>query len=251
MSNLIKIVTVIPCWERADILAIIMDNLDHFFDQTKDKIDLTVLYIFSLNDPELKELLCNYRAATHKRDYIYSPNEKLGQKVNDGIEYASILEYDYIMNFGSDDLIHPSIIDLYMPFLAMRIPFFGLRSVWFYEFDRPAFFFSYYNENHIVGAGRMIHRNVISKVKESFGQLYDTIINRGMDTQSSNRIKELGYKDLIISSGSFPYLVDIKSDVNINSFETIQSSAKLRGYHSDEICEIEKFFPALIKHKQK
>ncbi len=251
MDNLTKIVIVIPCWKRADILEITMDNLDNFYHETKTKIDLTVLYIFSLNDPELKTILFNYRKAVHPKDYIYSENAKLGKKLNDGIQYASLIGYDYIMNFGSDDLIHPNIIDLYMPYLAMKIPIFGLKSVWFYEFFKPPFFYSYYNTSHIVGAGRMIHKNVIKKVTEKFGQLYESNINRGMDTMSANRIMECGYKQLIISAGTFPYLVDIKSDTNINSFDGIRASAKTRNYFSNETCDLENFFPVLFKYKIK
>jgi hypothetical protein len=250
MNNLTKIVIVIPCWKRADILSITMDNLDNFYHATKTKIDLTVLYIFSLNDPELKNILFNFRNANHPKDYIYSENKQLGKKLNDGIQYASLLQYDYIMNFGSDDLIHPDIIDLYMPYLALKIPMFGLKSVWFYEFDKQPFFFSYYNKNHIVGAGRMIHKNVIEKVTEKFGGIYDSNINRGMDTMSENRILECGYKQLIINSGTFPFIVDIKSETNINSFSDIRNSAKSKRCLGDEICDLENFYPVLFNYKQ-
>lgn len=251
MSNLIKIVIIIPCWKRANILSIVMDQLDYFHNATKNKIDVTVLYVFSLNDPELKQILQHYHNAIHTRDLIYSSNEKLGKKHNDGIRYASTMfEYDYIMNFGSDDLIHADIIDVYMPFMRMNVPLFGLKSVWFYEFKRPPLFFSYYNENHIVGAGRMIHRSVIDRVIDKFNGLYEPNLLRGMDTMSANRIMECGIKQLIIPSGTFPYIVDIKSEVNINSFEKIRSSAKRRGLFSLDTCDLEEYFPILYQYRR-
>jgi hypothetical protein len=131
-------------------------------------------------------------------------------------------DYEYIMNFGSDDLLHSDAIDLYLPYLTMKVPLFGLKSLWFYEFDKLPFFFSYYNQDHIVGAGRMIHRTVIDKVKQRFGCMYEPDIKRGMDTMSAARMKECGFVQTLVESGRLPLLVDIKSTININSFDSVK-----------------------------
>ena len=45
-------------------------------------------------------------------EWINSPNAALGRKWNDGIWYAGInLAADYIVRFGSDDVVHPSFFD--------------------------------------------------------------------------------------------------------------------------------------------
>jgi hypothetical protein len=250
MNKLPKIVMIIPCWQRADILSICMDQMDYFHNATQTKIDLTVLYVFSLNDPELKEILTLYKSAIHPRDFIYSANEQLGRKINDAIDYASILGYDYIMNSGSDDLYHPELIDLYLPFIYMEIPFFGIKSCWFYEFDRPSLFFSYYNSEWIVGAGRMIHKTVIEKVKNEFGELYLPNINRGMDTMSARRIMLFGYNQIIVNSKDLPLVVDVKSPVNINSFDSlINNTYNKPGCYTKPASYLENIYPVLAHHK--
>lgn len=47
--------------------------------------------------------------------WVNSPNSPLGTKWNDGLYFAGInLEADYIVRFGSDDVVHPSFFD-YLP----------------------------------------------------------------------------------------------------------------------------------------
>jgi len=45
-------------------------------------------------------------------EWIHSPNAALGRKWNDGIWYAGVnLGADFIVRFGSDDVVHPSFFD--------------------------------------------------------------------------------------------------------------------------------------------
>jgi hypothetical protein len=216
-----KVVIIIPCWKRAEVAGLVFKQFDVLFETTKSKIDLMVIYIFSLSDPELKELINHYKSSNHPRDYIYSANARLGQKINDGIDYASRYQYDYIMNSGSDDLIHPNIIDLYLPFINDKVLIFGLNKLYFHKQGEHPIFFSYYNTPHVIGAGRMIHKKVIQSVLKQYPGLYAPDINRGMDTMSAKRMHEFGFEQTVIDPGEFPMIVDIKSDVNINSFEEL------------------------------
>lgn len=216
-----KIVIVIPCWKRADIVDIVSKQLDVFFSETINSIELTVLYVFSMEDPELDHLYSIYIKANHKRDCIFSGNGLLGRKLNDGIKYAEKFNYDYIMNFGSDDIIHPDIIQLYQKSLDKELDIIGLNSVFFYNNDADPILYSYYNKPFLIGAGRLIHRRVIESVVREYGGLYKIDLNRGMDTFSGKRMKSLGFIENTLNSAEFPYIVDIKSDVNINSYKDI------------------------------
>jgi len=218
-----KIVMVIPCWERVEVFSLVCKQLDIFAEKTKEIIDFRVVYVFSENDPELFELKYAYLTSNHQRHHIFSDNELLGQKLNDGITYAQVYEYDYLMNFGSDDLIHESIIDLYMPFINARTAIFGINKLYFLQKNEDPLFFSSYNVPYVIGAGRMIHRSVVQYVIFKHGALYLPEINRGMDTMSAKRMEECGYKQRVIDPGEFPMIVDIKSEININSFESIST----------------------------
>lgn len=208
-------------------------QLDIFYFETDEKIDLTVMYVFSKEDPDLSKLEYIYDFSNHKRDKIYSSNSRLGKKLNDGINAAILkYDYDYIMNGGSDDLFHPKMIDLYLPYILNKTKIFGLNKLYFYQKGKDPLFFQYYNTPHLVGAGRMIHRSVINAVKYKYTDLYDNDIRRGMDGMSARRMINCGFKQTIIDPDTFPMLVDIKSDENINSFERIVLNAKRRAVKS-------------------
>lgn len=224
MSDKKKIAIVIPCWKRSLILKYVMKQFDIFYQEVKDQVDILVIYVFSGNDPELKKNLLYYLQADHPRDYIYSSNDFLGQKLNHGIEHAMKYDFDYMMNCGSDDFIHSKIIALYQKKIEKGEKLFGVNKLYFYKETEDPLFFTDYNKPYVVGAGRMIHKDVIKHIFNEYSGLYTKEINRGMDTQSANLMHTLGYCEKRIDPGKFPYIIDIKSDVNINSFKRINDS---------------------------
>lgn len=226
----IKIAIVIPCWQRSEILKYVMRQFDTFYQHVINEVDLIVVYVFSKDDPELGKIRYHYLNSNHPRDYLYSNNSYLGQKLNDGIKHAMLYNFDYMMNCGSDDLLHPKIIQLYQKHIDSQTLLFGLNRVYFYHLNEEPLFFSDYNKPFVVGAGRMIHKNVIKHIFDEFGGLYSKDINRGMDTFSSLRMHELGYTELTINPGKFPYVVDVKSKVNINTYGKILNTQKKKKH---------------------
>lgn len=240
--SLKNIAIVIPCWMRPEILSLTVKQLNILCEENINKVNITVIYSLSHEDPQISEVISALKFCMHKYYVVFSDNNLLGQKVNDAITIAISLDFDYIMNLGSDDLIHPDLIDLYLPFLEMEIPFFGLASVWFYKSGEKPFCFQNYNSNYLIGAGRMIHKKVINKVNDKFGSLYNPSINRGMDTHSANKIMECGFKQIFVYDGKHPLIVDIKSDINIHSYEAIRSA---NFVETDSEINILEYFPVL------
>jgi len=157
---------------------------------------------------------------------IYYPNLPVSDKMNAGIAYVhKHYEYDYLMNFGSDDLIHPDIEELYKPYFNKQFKLFGINTLYFHDLATgDTIFFDTYNTNGSIGAGRMIHRSVIDWFVFETIPLYEHGLNCGLDTSSAMNIKRnLHLYDVIIDSGEFPYIVDIKTDTNINLYEHVAS----------------------------
>ena len=219
-------------------------QLDLFYQQTKDKIELMVVYVFSKEDINIAELEAVYSTVNHNACLTYESNSFLGHKLNEGIRFAKHFDYDYIMNFGSDNLIHPDLVDLYFPYMQNRVPFIGISSLYFYKKEEKPLFFSYYNAPYLVGAGRIIHKNAVSDVFINLGTLYDYQVKRGMDTHSAKKLIACGYQPYSLYNGEFPYIVDIKSEVNINSFEKISQSARVTEVNSN-IMNLEDIYPVL------
>jgi glycosyltransferase involved in cell wall biosynthesis len=246
-----KIIIIIPCWGRANVLKVVSNQLNVFCATNAAKINTTVLFILSPEDKDLKKHLRILEKANYTNEIIYTPNEWLGQKLNEGVEWAVKEGCDYIMNMGSDDLIHPAIINLYMPLIKKKCPLFGLNKLYFWDVSGNALHFSYYNNPHIVGAGRMIHLNAVKNVIERTGALYDKNINRCLDGNSATRMIACGYNQLTLDPGKFPMIVDIKCGVNINSYKVIKNSLNRNGITNFDGKFLESVYPALKKIKMK
>ena len=225
-----KIIILIPCWRRPEIFKLVSDQLHHFVDANKKMYNLTVMYVFSDEDPDIEQLAEIYNTASYKRAYTFCDNYQLGRKHNTGINAACELGFDYLMNMGSDDLLHADLLKLYKPEIDKRTAIFGINKLYFHDkASKRTLFFSYYNNLHVVGAGRMIHKSVINRLHERYGCVYESAAMRGMDGSSADRMHNCGFRQTVIDPGEFPYLVDIKSDENINDFDKILQSENRNG----------------------
>lgn len=215
-----KVIIIIPCWGKSNVLEIVTEQLDKVIESNKKRLNISVVYIFSAEDAELKELLNVYKNIKHNKELVFSSNTRLGEKINVGINKAMELGFDYIMNLGSDDLVHHTIFDYYMESINTDVAMFGINTVYFCN-ERYAMVCQNYNYPNMTGAGRMIHRRVIEKVHKRMKRLYEPERTRGLDTQSAKRICALGFKQKQIVVPEYPLIVDIKTKDNINSYTKV------------------------------
>jgi hypothetical protein len=219
-----KILILIPLWKRPEVVDIVFRNLALF--RRKVKWEIEVLAILCPDDPNLKalELLCK-KYDVYK---CYFKNSPLGMKMNAGINFAmKKFKFDYLMNFGSDDLIHPRIELLYKKAFKSKVQVFGIDSLFFYDLlTKKTFYFKTYTyRGMVVGAGRMIRRDVLESMQKKNIGLYEDEIERSCDGNSSERMKLwLKIPNTVINSGEFPYIVDIKTNTNINHITHIELS---------------------------
>ena len=204
-----KTLIIVPVWGRPEITKIWAKGLKWFL--TKD---FDVLTILSREDEHFEE---NMKLVRRDFNYCFFKNKPLGQKMNAGIEYAlETFEFDYIMNLGSDDLIHPSILQLFSAFLDEKKPFFGINRVFFYEKSTKKLAMCL---PYVWGAGRMISRHIIEVLRNRGQFLYKETLQKSLDCNSMDTIQEkLGIKYETIDTGTFPYIVDIKTWDNLNDF---------------------------------
>jgi glycosyltransferase involved in cell wall biosynthesis len=202
-----KILTLIPLWKRPEVVRFIVERLPEH---------VTPLFLISPEDPnyqELKEIIHIYR-------YIDIKNDPLGRKMNVGVKSSLQIDYDYLMNLGSDDVLDQRYFDEIQLYLDKNSPFFGYDScfvVGFKNHDR------YYLKNKCVeypiGAGRMIRRDVVEQIAD-WG-MYTPEKNQGMDGDSTNRIRfATGVVPEIIRTEN-PPITDYKTNTNINPIPMI------------------------------
>lgn len=205
-----KVLILVPIWRRPAITKIWAEAMSYYLTD-----NVTVLTIISYDDPDYAANLLII--AKNKFERCFYKNEPLGEKLNAGIEYAlQNYEFDYLMNLGSDDILHPAIWGLYKNFMDDRIPFFGLDKVYFYDTLQNKLALS---KPNIWGAGRMILREILNKIKKKGEFLYKNDFNSGLDTNSLENIKfNLDIDYIQLETHDFPYLVDVKSDIGIGEF---------------------------------
>jgi len=140
----------------------------------------------------------------------------LGQKMSDGLQGVAHLEYDYLMQLGSDDLLSNSLIHYYLPELQKKQSLFGMTDLYVYDTQTGnAKFFR--QKTGVFGAGRCIRWDI---VRAFDGRLWSDYKNSGLDMDSDDRIGSIGRIVRTIPV-TRPQVVDIKSDVNIHSYEDI------------------------------
>lgn len=226
------IIILIPCWQRPEIVRQTSLQILQLQKARQDDLNINPLYILSEEDPHyetLRDILKGYTIVFYK-------NMPLGEKHNAGINYAiSNLHFTYIMNLGSDTLIHPYLFDLYMPYILRFEAFFGINSIYFTQ-DNKCIYYKYIDTKYAIGAGRMIHRRIFDTMIKWQCNIYDSNRNRGLDTVSQERIEDLGgFKLKVIDAGQFPYLCELKSGENINKMSDVETFPNIRYVHTDII----------------
>ena len=205
------ILFIVPVWGRPEILKSCIKGVKNVQDKVKH-ITIKALYIVSPTDKMFnanKEIL-------YQSKYIIHENFPLGKKMNAGIKYAlKNIEFDYMCNLGSDDIINPVLFRIYEPFIAKKCLFFGFNNIYIFDIiDNKLYFFCYTGTYQPNGAGRMIHKSILKKLK---GSVYVDEDNRSLDACSAIRIKEkLNVDPVIIDLLDFPATLTLKSRENLN-----------------------------------
>ena len=212
-----------PVWKRPELTKKCIEALL----KLKPKgIELWIHGVLSMDDPCY---LDNFEIFNDPRVSFSNANNKpLGVKKTFGLFEAIRLneDYEYLMEVGSDDFLHPKIFELYKPFIKGRAKFFGMNNTYMYSVARDKLIWvkEYAGEDLTFGNGRMIHRSVIEKIGCDLWDDY----NEGLDTMSGKKMKKAGFRETIIDVGDYSYTLGIKTDVHISPFEFVEQICETR-----------------------
>lgn len=92
--------------------------------------------------------------------YFYQ-NKPISNKLNFGIERALESEWDYLMQIGSDDLLHDDLFDVYAPYIECGSLAFGLTTMYYYDLATGKCAMG--KSSYPFGCARMIHRSVFDR----------------------------------------------------------------------------------------
>lgn len=198
-----KILILLPIWGRKNIVKICFDNLKKL--QNDYKIE--VLCIVS-------EQWAKLMAFEYGFKYVQASNECLGSKMNIGIKEAVKIDFDYLMNLGSDDIITKKLFEIYEPYFEDNCKMFGCTRVTYIDSQTKEV---KHNDYQImIGAGRCIRKDILIDILKS-GEMYDKI-QRGLDLNSMSKFNRHSHTEI---ANPFEVLYDIKSETNIWKFNDL------------------------------
>jgi len=158
----------------------------------------------------------------HEIDYCVHPNEPLSDKMQFGFQEAIKRDFDYMMTLGSDDLIDHNIFkNNYNELMISGVGYFGLKEICILNSKTLECTLYKYLQNKkdiLLGAGRMLSKAVCNQL---IGKpVYNVRQKRnGLDMASETEIKKI-VKPTFVKTNIIS-LIDVKSDVNIWSYNTI------------------------------
>ncbi|HBL77714.1 MAG: hypothetical protein A2W90_02595 [Bacteroidetes bacterium GWF2_42_66] len=204
----IKILTFTPVWRRHEIFYICLEGIKRIKEYDPDRFDIRPFFMVSEN--AAARMVMSYGF-----DFIFVQNAPLGNKKNEGLQYAfENYEFDYILEIGSDDLITNAYLDRAEPLMRANAMQFHPSNCWFYDtISKKA---ALYDLPKIIGLGRFISREAISRMLLRKRQLWNSDGVRGMDTWSWRQLQQIGIESERLELNGEIHTLDIKSEININ-----------------------------------
>lgn len=228
-----RILTYIPVWQRRSITELCYKSLKRSILSAPKELSFVVLIVAS--DEQDADLARKYGF-----DVLMCENLPLGRKFNTGLEHAlSTWNWDYLFQLNSDDLLSTDFWPIFTDFFTRKLYFFGVNKVYFYDSETKDM-----REFHY-GAGcgiRFIRRDIVEKAgfvtknnAEVF-ELWTDYLNGGLDNDSSNTIlSRAGKMQHFAMSSPRPVVVDVKSAVNIHSFQEFRNAQRLSESHRKQV----------------
>jgi hypothetical protein len=118
-------------------------------------------------------------------NWTFYKNDPLGEKKNHGLNEAMKLEWDYMMEIGSDDLVKDELIELYQPYFG-KYDMFGTKDA--IIIDSHTGHTRRLKSDTTYGLGRCISRKVIEKICYGVDILSkEDIMTRGRTTPKGHK----------------------------------------------------------------
>lgn len=204
MPGKIKLLIYLALWKRPKITELCFMGLNRL--RKHKDFDIKVLAVAS--EPEMLALCEKYDVlcVTHS-------NLPLGKKKNFGLQAARALDFDYMMEIGSDTLVLNELLDEYRKNFIGVHHFFGIGDCAFICSETQAC--RRVGGASTYGGGRMISRHALETMEF---KLWPDDYNKGLDNASVFKMARGGFWYQQLKPGPVPLVFDIKSEENIWKF---------------------------------
>lgn len=125
-TDKIKILFFIPVWGRVPITKLCYQGLIRFMSYAEKYSDCEVLIVYSEPD---------HQGLAHQFGFnlVYADNKPIGRKLNIGLEHALKLDWDYLFQLNSDDLLSDRLFDIFYQAMRNKEPFASIEKLYMYD----------------------------------------------------------------------------------------------------------------------
>jgi hypothetical protein len=148
-------------------------------------------------------------------DTVWSPNKPLGQKFDAVTKEILNRDFDYYMEFCSDNILDVDYSRLAHEAMTNGIPYWGMAQFYILNWrTKQCRLFT----GALSNVGRLTRRYLLENIKLKKNYFYEHRLNRGLD-QSFNKIMwECNKIRAEIARIDRPYIVDIKNEMSMNPY---------------------------------
>lgn len=222
VNSKFKVIVFTPIWGRHDIVRIWQKGIERIKNYWPEAIEIIPFCMVS-NKAD-KDMIESFGY-----QYTYCDNTPLGAKHNAGAMALKDIDFDYILQLGSDDLITNEYLEYALAAMVEGKQLFGVNKLLFCEPKKQsACSFHLTTQSYtLIGAGRFISREAIEKLNY---KLWLDGINRGLDMTSQSNLANIGISPEVLEIYKYCVL-DVKSDTNIWSYEHFADNHPKANYN--------------------
>ena len=198
-----KLALITTIWKRPELTKIVLDYYKQF-----PKLELICVGSEGEKSKQLAE-------GWH---YVEYKNYPVSEKHNQALKKAKELKVDGVILIGSDDLMSKEVFEFYQTLTPTENVVHGFSDIHFFDTEKGNLY--YYQPNKIlqsIGTGRFFSKKILNKCN---WELWDNDLNRRLDTNCTNKLKNLCiFEQILKLSDINGFVVDVKHSENITSME--------------------------------
>lgn len=231
-----KVLLISAIYKREEITELFFKNVQVMINSTKN-YDVQVLIVGSEGEKS-KKLTEKYGF-----NYIEHVNAPVSKKFNSLSINAKKYDPDYVVLFGSDDVMSPNFLNsTILEMEYKKIDLLGFSDLYFYDTltDDLVYWGGYTNgRKDPIGCGRVFSSKVLEKLNWKLWGNYNQ--NRGLDGITANLVKRhFDFNNYKMSDLGIK-IVDVKSDFNITNFKLYKNTVKYNKSLLTEFIGLEKY----------
>jgi hypothetical protein len=212
MSMPTKIAVVTPMYKRHDVFELYIKGVNEL-----QRDDVEIIPCISGSEGKIsRELVSKIKNSR----YVEIENQPLALKTNAALKLGH--DCDFFLNIGSDDVIHPDLLNVYIELMKQGYDFIGVTDFYFYNLPtKEALYWGGYIQDYskgiTLGAGRVLSRRFVEYYDWNIFEEKDS---RHLDHSMDRKLETYpGLSCLFSVKNHRVWGMDIKSELNMTPFE--------------------------------